>query len=84
MKTTYTCEVCDKHFTDWQECNNHEKVCEEEHATGIRLARDLSGLLKQAAAAGISILTGCADDPLTLEAVRYEPDKKQIYLAFVD
>lgn len=41
MKTTYTCEICGKEFPDWEECSKHEKTCEEVHATGMRLTKQL-------------------------------------------
>lgn len=82
MKTTYTCETCGKPFADYKECSDHEKVCEEEHATGKRVAKDLASILAQAKAAGVEILLDCQGDPCWLEEARYLPDKKRVYLAF--
>lgn len=82
MKTIYTCEVCGKHFTDYKECSDHEKVCQEEHATGVRIAKDIEALLRQAKAAGVGIVLDCQGDPVDLDSVEYRTDKKRVYIAF--
>jgi hypothetical protein len=84
MKTTYTCEVCWRQFTDGEECHTHEKVCREEHVTGFRLARELQEVLRQAVMAGIAIVTGADNDPLTVEAADYQIGKKQIFISLTD
>lgn len=77
MKTTYTCETCGKPYDNWEACRDHEKVCEEEHATGVRLAHDISGILKRAKAAGVALLHKKSEANAIVSA-EYSPAKKAV------
>ena len=48
MQMIYRCEVCGKEFDDYETASQHEKLCQEKHATGFRLAEELNKAVETA------------------------------------
>lgn len=85
MKTIYRCGICAKEFEGYDkydEAVQHEKLCKEEHATGMRLTEELKNAIETAKMSGkvkIAIASNCLTTCLITNAY-YDAKKKQINL----
>ena len=83
MKSIYKCDICSKEFKAWQECNDHETLCKERHATGIRLAEELNYAIRTAEESGsvaVAAVFGFEHQSYTLKEATYDAETKKVII----
>lgn len=84
MKTIYRCEICGEEFNEnWELCRDHEKLCKEKHATGVRLAEEINRAIETAITSGNVKIGAWYGDSVVVyrvSEVRYNPKTQQVEL----